>query len=70
MNISIRADWLKCTIKDEKTMCSVKPASLFIITNQISVFDEHIQWSHGHYEHFHKSRFIKMYTKRQKHMIS
>ena len=26
-------------------------------------FRWNIKWSHGHYEHFHKSRFIKLYAK-------
>ena len=51
-------------------MFSQKTEIWLIFTSQNWVFDENIEWSHGHYEHFHKSRFIKMYTKRQKNMIS
>ncbi len=44
-------------------MYSLKLEIGLIITSQISVYDEHLKRSHGHYEHFHKSIFMQMYAK-------
>ena len=53
-----------------KTVFLLETEIWLIFTSQIQLFHENLKCSHGPYEHFHKSRLIKMYTKSWDFMIS